>query len=121
RGNSVAEELGERALFIPADVTDEASTEQALNAAVKKFGQINAVVNCAGIAIAEKTYGKRGIHDLASFAKVVQVNLIGTFNIIRLAAAKMVSNEANEEGERGVIINTASVAALEGQMGQAAY
>ncbi|MGJ9457775.1 3-hydroxyacyl-CoA dehydrogenase [Oceanobacillus sp. CF4.6] len=121
RGKVLADELGESAIYIKTNVTDEESVENALNEAVRSFGKITTVVNCAGIAIAEKTYGSKGIHDLKNFSKVIQINLIGTFNVIRLASAKMASNEVNEENERGVIINTASVAAFEGQIGQAAY
>src|SRR5690606_25440075 len=90
-------------------------------AACAKFGGIHLVVNCAGIAIAQKVLSKHGIHALESFNKVIQVNLSGTFNVIRLAAAKMINNEPNQHGERGVIINTASIAAFEGQIGQVAY
>ncbi|WP_249870383.1 3-hydroxyacyl-CoA dehydrogenase [Oceanobacillus saliphilus] len=121
RGISLAEQLGENAIYIKTDVTDEQSVEHALNEAIHLYGYINTVVNCAGIAIAEKTYGKKGSHHLNTFSKVIQINLIGTFNVIRLAAEKMVTNEPNANKERGVIINTASVAAFEGQIGQAAY
>ncbi|WP_339227164.1 3-hydroxyacyl-CoA dehydrogenase [Oceanobacillus sp. FSL K6-2867] len=121
RGKSLAEELGASCIFVRTDVTDEKSVESALNEVSNRFGKVNVAVNCAGIAIAEKTYGGRGVHDLAAFTKVIQINLIGTFNVIRLAAERMGSNEPNEHDERGVIINTASVAAFEGQIGQAAY
>lgn len=121
KGKALADELGERAIYIKTDVTDEESVENALNEAVRTFGMITAVVNCAGIAIAEKTYGKKGVHDLASFSKVIQINLIGTFNVIRLATEKMATNEPNVNKERGVIINTASVSAFDGQIGQTAY
>lgn len=121
RGKGLAEELGASSLFVQTDVTDEKSVERALDEAVNRFRKVNVAVNCAGIAIAEKTYGGRGVHDLAAFTKVIQINLIGTFNVIRLAAERMASNEPNEHNERGVIINTASVAAFEGQIGQAAY
>ena len=93
----------------------------AVRAAVETFGGLHVLVNCAGIGLAEKVVGKNGPHDLDSFSKVIQVNLIGTFNAIRLAAAEMAENTPHEDGERGVIINTASVAAFEGQIGQAAY
>ena len=93
----------------------------ALEAAVKRFGGLQGLVNCAGIGTADKTFGKRGSADLAGFTRVIQVNLIGTFNCIRLAAARMAENAPNAEGERGVIVNTASVAAFDGQIGQAAY
>ncbi|MFC4024050.1 3-hydroxyacyl-CoA dehydrogenase [Oceanobacillus longus] len=121
-GNKLVEELGENVIFIKTDVTNEESVQAAMETAVNKFGSINTLVNCAGIGAAEKTYsGKRGPHDLSSFNKVIQVNLIGTFNAIRLAAEKMSENEPNDKGERGVIINTASVAAFDGQIGQVAY
>lgn len=122
RGLNLVEELGENVTFVKTDVTSEESVQAALAHAVSTFGNINVLVNCAGIGEAKKTYSqKNGVHDLESFNKVIQVNLIGTFNAIRLAAEKMSSNEPNEYGERGVIINTASVAAFEGQIGQAAY
>ncbi len=102
-------------------MTDEVMVETAVSTAISHFGQLNGVVNCAGVVIAEKVVGRRGVHSLETFAKVIEINLIGTFNVIRLAAAKMAEAEPNEAGERGVIINTASVAAYDGQMGQAAY
>ena len=120
-GAEVAGELGPHALFAPCDVTSADGVAAAMDAAAKRFGSIHGLVNCAGVAIAEKAYGKRGPHDLGSFAFVVQVNLIGTFNCIRLAAARMAKNAPGEDGERGVIVNTASVAAFDGQIGQAAY
>ncbi|MFC9597481.1 3-hydroxyacyl-CoA dehydrogenase [Peribacillus butanolivorans] len=120
-GVKMVEELGDSVIFIKTDVTSEESVLEALEQVIEKFGSINTIVNCAGIAIAEKVIGRKGTHELKVFSKVVTVNLIGTFNVIRLAAEKMVNNQANEEGERGVIINTASVAAFEGQIGQAAY
>lgn len=122
KGEALVQELGESVTFVKADVTDEGSVKQALAKAAETYGSVNTVVNCAGIAIAKKTYSSRsGVHDLKSFSKVIQVNLIGTFNVIRLAAELMKENEPNEHGERGVIINTASVAAFEGQVGQVAY
>ncbi|TMW72898.1 3-hydroxyacyl-CoA dehydrogenase [Alteribacter natronophilus] len=112
----------ESALFVRTDVTEEESVSAALTRGEDHFGPINAVVNCAGIAIAEKVNGRKGIHALESFSNVIDVNLKGTFNVIRLAAEKMQQNEPDENtGERGVIINTASVAAFDGQIGQAAY
>jgi NAD(P)-dependent dehydrogenase (short-subunit alcohol dehydrogenase family) len=120
-GAAVAAELGPHVLFAPCDVTSADGVAAAMDAAAKRFGPIHGLVNCAGVAIAEKTYGKRGSHDLGSFAFVIQVNLIGTFNCIRLAAARMAQNTPGEDNERGVIINTASVAAFDGQIGQAAY
>ncbi len=121
KGRELESELGEQVLFVKTDVNDESSVAVALDQAVEKFGKVNAAINCAGIAVAEKTMGKRGPHSLDSFNKVIQVNLVGTFNVIRLAAEKMAGNEPNDAGERGVIINTASVAAFDGQIGQAAY
>jgi NAD(P)-dependent dehydrogenase (short-subunit alcohol dehydrogenase family) len=120
-GAEVAGRLGAGALFAPADVSSADDVAGALDAAVARFGGIGALVNCAGIGTAEKTYGKRGPADLAGFTRVIQVNLIGTFNAIRLAAAHMAKNAPNEDGERGVIVSTASVAAFDGQIGQAAY
>jgi NAD(P)-dependent dehydrogenase (short-subunit alcohol dehydrogenase family) len=120
-GADVAKTLGPHAAFAPADVTSADEVGAALEAAASRFGELHAVVNCAGVAIAEKTFGKRGPADLGAFTFVIQVNLIGTYNVIRLAAARMAQNAPNEEGERGVIVNTASVAAFDGQIGQAAY
>ncbi len=120
-GADVAATLGEGALFAPGDVTSADDVSAALEAAVKRFGGLQGLVNCAGIGTADKTFGKRGSADLAGFTRVIQVNLIGTFNCIRLAAARMAENAPNAEGERGVIVNTASVAAFDGQIGQAAY
>ena len=113
-------EAPEGATFVQTDVTDEASVT-ALVEQANAEGTLAGVVNCAGIGVAQKTVGKSGPHDLAAYTKVIQVNLIGTFNVIRLAAAQMQKNEPGEDGERGVIINTASVAAYEGQVGQIAY
>ena len=106
--------------FVGTDVTDEESVGAAVEAALES-GPLSGAVNCAGVAIAEKALGRDGPHPLDSFTKVIQVNLIGTFNVIRLAAAAMLGNEPDEEGGRGVIVNTASVAAFDGQIGQAAY
>lgn len=125
RGHALAEELGSAARFHRTNVTDEADVQAAINVAVETFGGLHINVNCAGIAEARKTVGKidgaYGAHSLAVFQKVVSINLIGTFNVIRLAALAMEHNEPNAEGERGVIVNTASVAAYDGQIGQAAY
>ena len=106
--------------FVETDVTAEESVEAAVGAALES-GQLHGVVNCAGVAIAERAVGRDGPHSLGSFTRVIGVNLIGTFNVIRLAAAAMVGNDPGEEGGRGVIVNTASVAAFDGQIGQAAY
>ena len=122
RGQALVEKLGnEHVLFIKTNVTSEEEVQAAVNQAVEKFGAIHAAVNCAGIGAAQKTVGKEGPHDLSIFKRVIEINLIGTFNVIRLAAEKMAQNEPNSDGERGVVINTASVAAFDGQMGQAAY
>ncbi len=119
-GNALAKELG-RARFVRTDVAVEADAAAAVALALKEFGGLQGLVNCAGIAIAERTLGKNGPHPLANFSRVITVNLIGSFNMIRLAADAMAKGRANAGGERGVIINTASVAAYDGQIGQAAY
>ncbi|MCL8206827.1 MAG: 3-hydroxyacyl-CoA dehydrogenase [Actinomycetia bacterium] len=120
-GEAVARRLGDAAGFWPVDVTDPAGVEAALRAATERFGALRGAVNCAGVAIAERVLGRRGPHDLAAFARVVTVNLVGTFNVLRLAAQLMAEADPLADGERGVIVNTASVAAFEGQIGQAAY
>ena len=120
-GAALSQELGGRAQFVATDVTDGAAMAQAVDAAVARSGGLHILVCCAGIATAEKVLGKTGPLELERFARVVQVNLIGTFNALRLAADRMAKNEPNAEGERGVIITTASIAAFEGQIGQAAY
>jgi NAD(P)-dependent dehydrogenase (short-subunit alcohol dehydrogenase family) len=120
-GAALAEELGSAAQFVKTDVTNEADVQAAIKAAIDKFGALHVVINCAGIGVAEKVLGKNGPGSLASFSKVIQVNLIGTYNVMHLAAAAMAENQPDAEGERGVIINTASVAAFDGQIGQAAY
>lgn len=119
--NEKAAELGAQALAVVCDITSESSAQAALNQAVETFGQLNGLVNCAGIGGAARIVGRSGPYDLDAFNRVIQVNLIGSFNMLRLAAAIMVNNEADAGGERGVIINTASVAAYDGQIGQAAY
>ena len=119
-GNALAKELG-RARFIKTDVTAEADGQAAVALALKEFGGLQGLVNCAGIGVAEKTLGREGPHALASFIRVISINLTGTFNMIRLAADAMSKGQPNAGGERGVIINTASVAAYDGQIGQAAY
>ncbi|GEK32758.1 SDR family NAD(P)-dependent oxidoreductase [Kurthia sibirica] len=108
-------------LFVDTDVTDEQAVLAALNAGIKKFGDCNVVVNCAGTGSATKILSKHGIHSLQQFSRIIDINLIGTFNVLRLAADLMQTNDADEDGQRGVIINTASVAAFDGQIGQAAY
>ncbi|HUW37569.1 MAG TPA: 3-hydroxyacyl-CoA dehydrogenase [Rhodocyclaceae bacterium] len=118
-GEALAAELGAR--FHATDVASEASAQAAVDLALSAYGAVNGLVNCAGIAIGEKVLGKEGPHALASFAKVINVNLVGSFNMIRLAAGAMSKGTPNAAGERGVIVNTASVAAYDGQIGQAAY
>lgn len=118
RGEALARELG--GLFVRCDVSQEADAQAVVAAAVGR-GKLMGLVNCAGIAPAAKTVGKEGAHSLAAFSKVIQVNLIGSFNMIRLAADAMCKNEPEATGERGVLISTASVAAYDGQIGQAAY
>lgn len=118
-GESVAQSL--QGLFIGADVTSGEHVENAIAKTCDRFGAVHIVVNCAGIGRARRTVSREGPHPLELFDKVVQVNLVGTFNVIRLTAQRMMKNEPNAEGERGVIINTASVAAFDGQIGQAAY
>lgn len=120
-GAEVVAGLGERAIFAPADVTSEEDVTKALDQTLAAFGKINACINCAGIGTAMKTTGKGGPFPLALFAKTIEINLVGTFNVLRLAATRMLANEPNQDGERGVIINTASVAAFDGQIGQVAY
>jgi NAD(P)-dependent dehydrogenase (short-subunit alcohol dehydrogenase family) len=120
-GSGYAKELGANARYIKTNVTVEADGKAAVELALKEFGRLNVLINCAGIAIGEKTIGKNGPHALDSFSRVVTVNLIGTFNMIRLAAEAMAKGAPNAGGERGVIVNTASVAAYDGQIGQAAY
>ncbi|MBS1189663.1 MAG: NAD-dependent epimerase/dehydratase:Short-chain dehydrogenase/reductase [Rhodocyclaceae bacterium] len=120
-GEKLATELGGNARFVETDVASEASAVNAVQAAVSCFGGLHGLVNCAGVAPAEKVVGRDGPHRLESFAKVININLVGTFNMIRLAAEAMMRGEPDAGGERGVIVNTASVAAFEGQLGQAAY
>ena len=120
QGEALAKELGDRARFAAADVTDPDQISAAIATAVEAFGGLHVAVNCAGIGWAARTADKTGPHDLGVFETVIRVNLIGTFNVIRLAAGQMSAQEP-EEGERGVIVNTASIAAYDGQIGQAAY
>ncbi|MEM0927975.1 MAG: SDR family NAD(P)-dependent oxidoreductase [Pseudomonadota bacterium] len=122
KGTALAAELGDAADFMMADVTDEASVQAAVDHAVSRFGTLHIVCNFAGIATPSKTVGKEGPHSLDLFRTVIDVNLVGSFNVLRLAAEKMMANDpVGDAVQRGVIINTASVAAFEGQMGQAAY
>jgi NAD(P)-dependent dehydrogenase (short-subunit alcohol dehydrogenase family) len=120
-GEALAAKLGKQARFVECDVGREDHGKAAVELALKEFGGLQGLVNCAGIAVGEKTVGKEGPHPLASFARVINVNLIGSFNMIRLAADAMSKQQPNAAGERGVIVNTASVAAFDGQIGQAAY
>ncbi len=120
-GAALAAELGAQARFVAADVSDAAGAEAALAELRSAFGPLHGLVNCAGVAPAEKVLGRDGPHKLESFARTVQINLIGTFNMLRLAAAAMAESAPGPDGERGVIINTASVAAFDGQIGQAGY
>lgn len=121
RGQQLAAELGASARFVHADVSDPGAVEHAIQTATQSFGALHICVSCAGIGPAQRTISREGPADLARFSKVIQVNLIGTFNVVRLAAWAMASNQPGEDGERGVIVNTASVAAFDGQIGQAAY
>ncbi|MBO0939990.1 3-hydroxyacyl-CoA dehydrogenase [Fibrella sp. HMF5335] len=125
RGNALVDELGTSAYYCLTNVANEGDVQRAIDLAVSQFGALHIAVNCAGIAEARKTLGKvggeYGPHSLDAFRKTIEVNLIGTFNVIRLAAFAMEKNTPNADGERGVIINTASVAAYDGQIGQAAY
>ena len=120
-GEKLAAELGAKARFVETDVANEASAVNAIQTAISVFGGLQGLVNCAGVAPAEKVVGKEGPHRLESFAKTININLVGTFNMIRLAAEAMQKGEPDAGGERGVIVNTASVAAFDGQLGQAAY
>ena len=120
-GLALVDELKGQAIFIKVDVTDAASVAAGISQAVEAFGTIHVCINCAGIAPGGKTVGRNGALALEKFSQVININLIGTFNVLRLAAEQMAKNEPGADGERGVIINTASVAAFDGQMGQAAY
>ena len=121
KGESLAQELGERARFVEANVMEPEPIQAAVDAASQTAGGLRISVCCAGIGWAQRTAGKQGPHDLEIFHNVIKVNLIGTFNVLRLAAAAMVDNEPDEGGERGVCVNTASIAAFDGQIGQVAY
>jgi len=121
RGRKIASELGERTLFCLTDITEDADVKAAVDQTMDTFGAIHIAVNCAGVGTPAKVLGKEGPMDMEHFNKVVQINLIGTMNVIRLAAEKMLKNQGNTDGEKGVMINTGSVAAFDGQIGQAAY
>ena len=120
-GAAALAELGASARFVRTDVTSEADCAAAVALAVKEFGGLHGAVNCAGIGVPMKVLGKEGPHTLDHFARVININLVGSFNLLRLAANEMQKNTPNADGERGVVINTASVAAYDGQIGQAAY
>ena len=120
-GKALAAELGNNARFVTTNVADEASAKACVAAALAAFGGLHGLVNCAGIATAEKVLGKNGIHALDTFSRTITINLIGSFNMIRLASEAMSVGEPNAAGERGVIVSTASVAAYDGQIGQVAY
>lgn len=118
---AAAERLGNKALGLACDICDAKQVQQALAAALKQFGALHGLINCAGIVGAQRILGRQGPHDLDDFVRVLNINVIGSFNMLRLAAQVLASNEPNTQGERGVIINTASIAAYDGQLGQAAY
>jgi NAD(P)-dependent dehydrogenase (short-subunit alcohol dehydrogenase family) len=120
-GENVAAELDSNVRFVKMDVTNENSVQKAIDSALESFGQLNGAIHCAGICPPELIIGKSGPHSLASFARVVEINLTGTFNVLRLAAMAIMESAPDNEGERGAIINAASVAAFEGQIGQASY
>ena len=121
KGEALAAELGERVAFCKTDITSEADGQAAVALAVSRFGGLQGLINCAGVGPAWKVLGKEGPHPLEAFSRTVNINLVGAFNMVRLAAAAMAEGQPNAEGERGVIVNTASIAAFEGQLGQAAY
>lgn len=121
RGAQIAGELGDSAIFCKTDVTDEKIVQAAVDKTVDTFGAIHFVINCAGVATPAKVLSKRGPISIEQFNQVIQINLIGTMCVIRYALEKMVDNTPNDDGEKGVVINTASVAAFDGQIGQAAY
>ncbi|HZL55072.1 MAG TPA: SDR family NAD(P)-dependent oxidoreductase [Solirubrobacteraceae bacterium] len=121
RGEALASEIGSGARFHETDVTSERSAQDAIAAARSEFGGLRGLVNCAGVAVSERVLGRDGVHELATFMRVLEVNLAGTFNMTRLAAAAMAQGEPDEGGERGLVVCTASVAAFDGQIGQAAY
>ena len=121
KGRRLADELGSQVVFCETDVTDESSVTAAIDKTLAAYEAIHVVINCAGVGWPAKVLGKEGPMELKQFNRVVQINLVGTVNVIRLAAAKMVLNPPEEDGEKGVVINTASAAAYDGQIGQAAY
>ncbi len=118
---AAAEHLGNKALGLACDICDAKQVQQAMDTAVKQLGALHGLINCAGIVGAQRILGRKGPHDLDDFARVLNINVIGSFNVLRLAAQVLANNAPNTQGERGVIINTASIAAYDGQLGQAAY
>ncbi|MBX9459621.1 MAG: 3-hydroxyacyl-CoA dehydrogenase [Rhizobium sp.] len=120
-GETLAAELGNSVIFKAGDVTDEADIAEALDLAKRHFGHVHGLVNCAGVAPSEKVLGQHGPHALESFVRAVSINLVGTFNMLRMTADLIAKEEPDAGGERGIIINTASIAAFDGQIGQAAY
>jgi len=120
-GQKLAQELGPSVIFVKTDITQEEQVQKLIEQAVKHTGGLHILVNTAGIGVGEKVLGKNGPHDLKKFTRVIQVNLIGTFDVLRQASQPMASNAPDEAGNRGVIINTASIAAFDGQIGQVAY
>jgi NAD(P)-dependent dehydrogenase (short-subunit alcohol dehydrogenase family) len=121
RGQTVASELGDTVIFCMTDITHEGDVETALNKTLEAFGAIHIAVNCAGVGTPGKVLSKEGPMSMGHFNKVVQINLMGTMNVVRLTAEQMVKNQGNEDDEKGVMVNTASVAAFDGQIGQVAY
>ena len=121
KGEALAKELGDNVIYAHTDIIDEASTQAGINKAVDAFGGINAAINCAGVGLTGKLIGKKGPTPLDHFKKVLDINLVGTINVIRLAVEQMIKNDPMEDGEKGVVVNTSSVAASEGQIGQVAY
>jgi len=121
KGEKLAATIGSGAMFIKTDVTSEVDVRNAVQKTVEAFGKLNVVINCAGVVNPGKLIGRKGPLTLEAFNKVLQINLVGTFNVIRLAVEQMMNNDPGEEGEKGVIINSASIAAFEGQIGQVAY
>src|SRR5437764_7447979 len=120
-GQKLAQELGPNVIFVKTDITQEEQVQKLIEQAVKHTGGLHILVNTAGIGVGEKVLGKNGPHDLKKFTRVIHVNLIGTFDVLRQASQPMASNAPDEGGNRGVIINTASIAAFDGQIGQVAY
>ncbi|MFB5663353.1 SDR family NAD(P)-dependent oxidoreductase [Alteribacillus sp. HJP-4] len=120
-GKKLSDKLGKNAYFIKTDVTSEESAKRAVMEGKEKMGGLHGLINCARIGVAERIVNKKSIHSLEHFSRVIQINLVGTFNMLRLVGAELQHNQENEEGERGIVINTASIAAYEGQVGQSAY